>query len=321
TTELALRDTQRYLCALDTTRSNENFSLDEGFNIPNLSVQDEARAGHLPFIVSTYDAANDYISDSCGPRGRHLVTFANVLKHGVFPLAKAAQFMLKLGQEQMGRPVEIEFAGNIAASPRDDNRGEIYWLQIRPMVDRREMLDDEIGNISNDKMLIRSNKALGHGVTDGITSIVMVKPEKFSFENNLEIASEIAKINSNFTTSGENYILIGPGRWGSSDKALGIPVRWTDIAQARLIVEQSVPGKRIDPSQGSHFFQNLTSFGVGYFTVGEADDNSVLDMEFLNSCTAVYDSEYVRIVKFDTPLNVAINGLKGVGVVQKPDNV
>lgn len=321
TTELALRDTQRYLCALDTTRSNENFSLDEGFNIPNLSVQDEARAGHLPFIVSTYDAANDYISDSCGPRGRHLVTFANVLKHGVFPLAKAAQFMLKLGQEQMGRPVEIEFAGNIAASPRDDNRGEIYWLQIRPMVDRREMLDDEIGNISNDKVLIRSNKALGHGVTDGITSIVMVKPEKFSFENNLEIASEIAKINSNFTTSGENYILIGPGRWGSSDKALGIPVRWTDIAQARLIVEQSVPGKRIDPSQGSHFFQNLTSFGVGYFTVGEADDNSVLDMEFLNSCTAVYDSEYVRIVKFDTPLNVAINGLKGVGVVQKPDNV
>ena len=321
TTELALRDTQRYLCALDTKRSNENFSLDEGFNIPNLSVQDEARAGHLPFIVSTYDPSNDYISDSCGPRGRHLVTFANVLKHEVFPLAKATQFMLKLGQEQMGRPVEIEFAGNIATSSRDDNRGEIYWLQIRPMVDRREMLDDEICNISNDKVLIRSDKALGHGVTDGITSIVMVKPEKFSFKNNLEIASEIAKINSNFTTSGENYILIGPGRWGSSDKALGIPVRWTDIAQARLIVEQSVPGKHIDPSQGSHFFQNLTSFGVGYFTVSGADDNSMLDEEFLNSCTAVYDSECVRIVKFDTPLNVAINGLKGIGVVQKPDNV
>lgn len=319
TTELALRDTQRTLCALDIVRSAEDFSLDEGFNIPNLSVQDEARAGHLPYIISTYDAMNDYISDSCGPRGRHLVTFANVLKHGVFPLAKALQFMLKLGQEQMGRPVEIEFAGNIASEPSDSNRGEIYWLQIRPMVDRREMLDDEIADLSDDKLLIRSNKALGHGVTDGLTSIVMVKPEKFSYENNLEIATEIAKINSNFTTSGENYILIGPGRWGSSDRALGIPVRWTDIAAARLIVEQSVPGKRIDPSQGSHFFQNLTSFGVGYFTVGEADDDSILASEYLEHCPTVYDSELVKIVKFADPLKVRINGLKGVGVVMKPE--
>ncbi len=320
TTELALRDTQRTLCALDTAKAGQQFSLDEGFNIPHLPVQDEARAGNLQYIVSTYDASNDYITDSCASRGRHLVTFANVLKHGVFPLAPALQFMLRLGQEQMGRPVEIEFAGNIARSPSDDNRGEIYWLQIRPMVDRREMLDDEIDTSDSGKILISSAKALGHGLTDGITAVVMVKPERFSFKNNREIASEIAKINCNFTSSGQNYILVGPGRWGSSDEALGIPVRWTDIAQARLIVEQSLPGKRIEPSQGSHFFQNLTSFGVGYFTVGEDQDGSVLDEQYLASQPASYESDNLRIVTFDTPLRVAINGLKSLGVVMKPEN-
>ena len=285
TTQLALRDTQRTLCALDTTQAEQQFALDEGFNIPNLPVQEEARAGHLRYMISTYDAMNDYIVDSDSARGRHLVTFANVLKHGVFPLAPAVKFMLELGQEQMDRAVEIEFAGNIADSPNDDHRGEIYWLQIRPMVDRREMLDDDIHNVEQDKLLINSTKALGHGLTDGITAVVMVKPEKFSYENNWAIASEIAKINSNFTNSGSNYILMGPGRWGSSDAALGVPVKWTDIAAARLIVEQSLPGKRIDPSQGSHFFQNLTSFGVGYFTVGEEGDGSLVDTDFINACT------------------------------------
>lgn len=318
TTQLALRDTQKHLCALDIASAHENFSLDEGFNIPRLPIQDEARAGHLHYLVSTYDGMNDYIVDTDAARGRHLVTFANVLKHGVFPLAPAVQFMLKLGQEQMGRPVEVEFAGNIAPSPNDEHRGEIYWLQIRPMVDRREMLDDNIGDTNPDNILISSTQALGHGLTDGIRAVVMVKPEKFSYENNLAIATEIAKINSNFTTSGQSYILMGPGRWGSSDHALGIPVRWTDIAAARLIVEQSLPGKRIDPSQGSHFFQNLTSFGVGYFTVGQDGDGSHVDNAFLNACTASYESNYVKIVTFDTPLNVAINGIKGIGVVMKP---
>ena len=318
TTQLALRDTQKHLCALDTTSASKQFQLDEGFNIPRLNIQDEANAGHLRYIASTYDAANDYIIDNDQARGRHLVTFANVLKHGVFPLAPAVKFMLDLGQEQMDRPVEIEFAGNIAASPSDEHRGEIYWLQIRPMVDRREMLDDDIATTDPCKVLIGSFQALGHGVTDGITAVVMVKPERFSHENNHAIACEIAKINSNFTTSGKNYILMGPGRWGSSDPALGIPVRWTDIAAARLIVEQSMPGKRIDPSQGSHFFQNLTSFGVGYFTVGMDGDGSIVDTDFLTARTASYESENVRVVTFDAPLKVSINGIKGVGVVMKP---
>ncbi len=318
TTQLALRDTQKQLCALDTARASEEFSLDEGFNIPLLPVQDEARKGNLRYMVSTYDAANDYIIDSDAAQGRHLVTFANVLKHGVMPLAPAVQYMLHLGQEQMGRPVEIEFAGNIAANPSDEHRGTIYWLQIRPMVDRREMLDDDIEAVDTAKVLIKSTKALGHGVTDDIYAIVMVKAEKFNFENNREIAAEIAKINSNFTHSGQNYVLVGPGRWGSSDPALGIPVKWTDIAGARLIVEQSLPGKRIEPSQGSHFFQNLTSFGVGYFTTGEAGDGSAVDMDYLASCPTRYESDCLRVIVLDTPLRVAINGIKGMGVVMKP---
>ncbi len=318
TVQQALRDTQRELCALDTSHVNEEFSLDEGFNIPHLSIQDETAKGNLRYVVSTYDAANDYIVDSDAARGRHLVTFANVLKHNVFPLAKTVQFMLTLGKKQMDRPVEIELAGNIAANPSDEHRGEIYWLQIRPMVDRREMLDDDIDAIEPSKVLIKSAKALGHGITDGITAIVMVKADRFKYENNWSIANEITKINSNFTTSGQNYVLMGPGRWGSSDSALGIPVKWTDIAAARLIVEQSLPGKRIEPSQGSHFFQNLISFGVGYFTTGEAGDESFVDDEYLMSCPTSYESENLRVVKFDTPLRIAINGIKGMGIVMKP---
>ena len=148
--------------------------------------------------------------------------------------------------------------------------------------------------------------------------MVMVKPEKFSMANNVLIAEEIAKINRNFTDSGEGYILVGVGRWGSSDTALGIPVKWPQISSARLIVEVAAPGNTIEPSQGTHFFQNLTSFGVGYFTVGMKRDAGMVDFDYLAAMPAVYESEFVRIVRFDSPLQVAINGMKGRGVVMKP---
>ena len=180
------------------------------------------------------------------------------------------------------------------------------------------MLDDSIMQVDDADLLLRSETALGHGVMEGVRYVVYVKPQTFNSARNPEVAREIEKINKDFIDRGEPYILIGPGRWGSSDSALGIPVRWPQIAGARLIVESALPGYQIEPSQGTHFFQNLTSFGVGYFTVDPVHGKGVYDSEWLDTLPAVYESDSVRIVEFKNPLTIAINGRKGRGIVGKP---
>jgi hypothetical protein len=245
-----------------------------------------------------------------------VVTFANILQHGAFPLAKAIDFMLVKGQDEMQRPVEIEFAGTI--DEQGKLKGRIYWLQIRPIIDRKDLIDESILSLPDEGLLLKSDTALGHGNIDNVRTIVYVRPEHFSSSNNSLIAREIEKINRNFTAKEESYVLIGPGRWGSSDTALGIPVKWPNISAAKLIVESSLSNYRIEPSQGTHFFQNLTSFGVGYFTINPSSHDGLFDIAYLNALPAVYESEFIRIVKFDTPLEIGINGRKGIGVVVKP---
>ncbi|MGN0229038.1 MAG: PEP/pyruvate-binding domain-containing protein [Muribaculaceae bacterium] len=322
TLDLALRDTQTTFYAINEAEAVENFKVDDGFNISRLRVQDAAMQGHLKYMVSTYNPFDEMIVDNDMGRGRKVVTFANILSHEVFPLAKIADSMLHKGQLAMNRPVEIEFAGMIGTPEqmKKGEKGHLYWLQIRPIVDRKEMLDEEIMHTESEKVLLYSTRALGHGMMDNITSIVFVKPEAFSMSNNLQIASEIEKINRNFTEKEENYILIGIGRWGSSDSALGIPVKWPHISAAKLIVELSLPGSYIEPSQGTHFFQNLTSFGVGYFTLDTNDKDTIFAGEYLAEMPADYESDNVRIVRFAQPLTVAINGRSGQGIVLKPDN-
>lgn len=318
TVELALRDTQREMYALDTVNFNEKVSVDEGDCITTVSIQDVAKEGNLRGLVSTYDFENSRIIDNDLGPGRKLVTFANVLKHKVFPLAEATQYMLELGTQYMRRPVEIEFACNLGA-PGQENKGTLYWLQIRPMVDRSEMLDEEIIKSDVNRHLLSSTRALGHGMMENLKSIVVVKPEAFSNTNNPAIAMEIEKINRNFTARGENYILVGPGRWGSSDEALGIPVKWANISSARVLAEVALPGRHIEPSQGSHFFQNLTSFGAGYFTVDPEVEGEVFHAEYLQQFEPEYESANLRIVRFEHPMKVAINGTKGRGIVLKPE--
>ncbi len=318
TLDLALRDTQTRFYALDIENHNSDFSVDDGFNIKKARIQDAASTGALKYMVSTFDVSDQMLRDGEYGEGRRVVTFANVLQHKVYPLAEIVDFMLTEGQKAMGRPIEIEFAGMIDSS--GNMKGQLYWLQIRPIVDRKEMLDEKVMETDEENLILRSYTALGHGMMDNIHNVVYVRPEKFSSFNNSLIAREIEKINRDFTQKGENYILIGPGRWGSSDTALGIPVKWPHISSAKLIVESSIPGYRIEPSQGTHFFQNLTSFGVGYFTVDSgAGDDSIFDVNYLNEMTPTYESDFVRIVKFSAPLIVAINGKKGLGIVLKPD--
>ena len=318
TLDLALRDTQTRFYAIDMKRGvDDGFKVDDSFNISKLRIQDIASTGALRYMVSTYDFRDQVIRDCDEGEGRRVVTFANVLQHGVFPLAPITDFMLTKGQEEMGRPVEIEFAGVL--TPENKTKGTLYWLQIRPIVERKDIVDESVLALSDDKMLLRSNTALGHGNIDNVDTVVYVRPENFSSSNNSLIAREIEKINRNFTERNEGYVLIGPGRWGSSDTALGIPVKWPHISSARRIVESSLGNYRIEPSQGTHFFQNLTSFGVGYFTIDPSSNDGIYDVEYLNRRPAIYESDFIRIVKFDSPLVIGINGRKGEGVVVKPE--
>ncbi len=322
TLEMALRDTQTSLDALPSSReATGDFTTDDGFNIRRIPVSEAFKTGALKYLVSTYDGIDGVIRDTDQGRGRKVVTFANVLKQNVFPLAEIIDFMLSKGQYEMGRPVEIEFVGNVNPDAMSSgNKGTLYWLQIRPIVDKKEMLDDAIMHLDDSALLLRSETALGHGVMDNVKTVVYVRPEAFNSANNPLVAEEVAEINSKLIAEERPYILIGPGRWGSSDQALGIPVRWPQIAGARLIVESALPGYRVEPSQGTHFFQNLTSFGVGYFTVDEEAGQGFYDVAWLDSQPAVYESERVRIVEFAEPLPIAINGRKSRGIVAKPSH-
>ena len=283
---------------------------------------DAFKTGALKYLVSTFDFNDRMIRDSGAGPGRKLVTFANVLRQKVYPLADAVDFMLSTGQYEMGRPVEIEFAGLIRPDAmKSEKKGVLYWLQIRPIVDKKEMLDDSVMNVGDSDLILRSETALGHGVMDNVRTVVYVRPENFNSACNVDVAREIAELNRSLTEDNEPYVLIGPGRWGSSDSALGIPVRWPQIAGARLIVESALPGYHIEPSQGTHFFQNLTSFGVGYFTVDPVHGQGFYDPAYLDSLPSFYESARVRAVRFDAPLTIAINGRNGHGIVVKPHAV
>ncbi|MBD5259806.1 MAG: phosphoenolpyruvate synthase [Bacteroides sp.] len=312
---LALRDTQTRMYALDMS-ANETFRVDDGFNIVRRSVQDIAQTGALRFMVSTFDFRDNVIRDNEAGEGRRVVTFNNILKHNAFPLAQAVDFMLSTGQTEMGRPIEIEFAGMIDRN--GELKGRIYWLQIRPIVDRKDMVDEHLLALPDSELILRSDTALGHGSVDNVKTIVYVRPETFSSSNNSLTAREIEKINRQLTAADTPYILIGPGRWGSSDPSLGIPVKWPQIANARIIVESAIGNYRIEPSQGTHFFQNLTSFGVGYFTVDQGAGHGYCSFDYLNSLPASYESDTVRVVSVDEPLAIGIDGRKGEGVVAKP---
>ena len=315
TLDLALRDTQTQFYALDLDASQSELTVDDGFNLKKLRVQNAGKNSPLRFIASTYDPNDQIIRDGYYEGGRRIVSFANILKHDTLPLAKTLETVLEIGEKGMGRPVEIEFAVDIEGQ----RRGQFYILQIRPIVDSKEVVSEDLENVSKDKLLLHSFTALGNGVTSDVKDVVYVKTKGFSASNNPQIAYEIEEINNKFRKDDSNYVLVGPGRWGSSDNWLGVPVKWAHICQARVIVELALEGYQIEPSQGTHFFQNLTSFGVGYFTINPfKDERDYFDEDFLDSLPAVYETEFVRHVRFENPLSIKINGKKRVGIVMRP---
>ena len=315
-TEMALRDTQTQFYALDTRHVGDDFKVDDGFNILKLRVKDAVEDQSLNYIASTFDPYDQVINDGVYETGRKLITFAGVLQHDVVPLPELMQMSMKCGSEAMRRPVEIEFACNIHA----DKTCDFYLLQIRPIVDAKEMLDEDVRAIPDADCLLRSHNSLGHGISEDVTDVVYVKyDDQFSAMNNFYVADDIERINRKFLADGKNYVLIGPGRWGSSDHYLGVPVKWPHISAARVIVEVALKNYNIDPSQGTHFFQNLTSFGVGYFTVDtNTEEGGFVNKEILDAMPAVEETQYVRHVRFDRPLRILMDGKKQEGAVLHP---
>lgn len=313
--ETALRQTQTQFYALDMKDVGDDFKVDDGFNILKMKVKDADKDGSLNYIASTYDPYDQVIRDGIYDGGRKIISFCGVLQHGVFPLPELMQMSMKYGAESMRRPVEIEFACNI----NNDRTGEFYLLQMRPIVDSKQVLDEDLASIDDSACLLRSHNSLGHGISEDVVDVVYIKTDdNFTAANNPRIADEVERINRKFVAEGKNYVLVGPGRWGSSDYWLGIPVKWPHISAARVIVEAGLANYRVDPSQGTHFFQNLTSFGVGYFTVNTYKNDGIYQKELLDAMQAVEETQYVRHVRFDRPLRIMMDGMKQEGIILLP---
>lgn len=315
--DIALRDTQTAFLALNT-QGNQSFDVrtDDGFNLLRVPVRKAEHDDTLQWICSTFDPQNQYIydgfHDTSTPFCRRVISFAGVLKNGVFPLPELMRLALQCGSEAMQRSVEIEFAANI----RPDRTGEFCLLQIRPMVDNRMQMDKDLSTISDDTCLLRSHTAIGHGHITDVQDIVYIDTTDYTPASNPQIAEEIEIINRRFLQSDTRYVLIGPGRWGSSDPWLGVPIKWPQISAAQVIVEQGLSSYRVDPSQGTHFFQNLTSQGVAYMSIDSyRSDGGILRTDWISELELIEQTEHVRHVRAHVPLDIYIDGLHREAVI------
>lgn len=304
--DFALRDTQTSFLALDLSKKDLHFLTDDGFNLKRLPVREAETDNTLRYICSTFIPEDQQIYDGYYEgRNRKIISFSGVLQNGVFPLPELVQKVLKYGSEEMRRPVEIEFAVNLHA----DRSGEFYLLQIRPMVDNRININADLSEIPDKDCLLRSDNAIGMGVSNDVCDVVYVKTADYNQSDNVVIAEEIEKINTALLSEKRPCIYIGPGRWGSSDPWLGIPVKWPHISAARMIVEAGLNNYQVDPSQGTHFFQNLTSLGVSYLTINAYRGDGIYNEDLLNSLPCVVETKHVRHVRFSSPLTLMVDGI------------
>ena len=316
-TKMALRETQQEFYALDLDPASFVPSTDDSVNLLRLKVSDAEGDGSLTFAASTYDYQDDILRDELTEGGKKVVTFSHILKYDLFPLAEILRKILEIGQQQLNNPVEIEFAVDIDSSR--EKPAAFNLLQIRPIVENYATIKFKLEEIPRIDTVVFSNLALGNGTIDGLCDCVYIRTENFEASRNPEIAEKISDINDRFIKEDKNYILIGPGRWGSTDEWRGIPIKWPQISGARVIVESGLENYRIDPSQGTHFFQNLTAFRVGYFMVNPFIGDGFIDYDFLSEAETVFEDELLRHVRFQQPLTVMIDSRKKTGVIMKPD--
>jgi hypothetical protein len=316
-TKETLRNAQQEFYALD---------LDASLNRPAGAMPDEFVRQYtlekaeedqtLYFVASTYSPENDAVYDGMSRSGRRVVTFAPVLKHDVFPLAEILDLVLEMGTWGMGTQVEIEYAVNMNVTTHEPK--EFAFLQIRPLVLSSELEELVIDSVEEDNLICFSQQVLGNGVTKDIFDVVVVDIQKFDRARSRDVAQEVSLLNTKLVAAQRPYVLIGVGRWGSLDHWLGIPVTWDQISGAAAIIESGFKDFNVTPSQGSHFFQNITSFRVGYFTVNSMSNLGFIDWEWLSRQESIEELAFTRHLRFKSPITVTINGHRNIGIVSKP---
>ncbi len=312
TPEHTMRETQQDMFALSLEPGKFRTSVDDAVNLEQLRLADCEQFASLKKVASTFDYANQRIVDNCFTQGPRFITFAPILKYNTFPLASIIQSLLDIAQQEMKCPVEIEFAANMEVRPAEFN-----VLQIRPISADSLSAKVDWSQIDESGAWLRSENALGIGKIDDVRDVIYLRSEAFSVLRTREMADTIREWNSRMRQEERGYLLIGHGRWGSSIPSLGVPVEWSDISEARAIVEAALPDFRVDPSQGSHFFQNLTSFNVGYIHIDPyACPNEHYDVSWLDAQPAVEETELVRHVRLSEPLTIYVDGFKSKAIVK-----
>jgi hypothetical protein len=251
-------------------------------------------------------------------RGPKIVTFNNILKYGSFPLAKITEEILEIGEKAMGVPVEIEFAVDLNTDLKNNQFPSFYVLQIRPLTINTEEIYIDSENLDKDELFLYTESGMGNGVIHDVYDVIFADPEKFDRTQTVQMRSEIAKLNEKMKHEKKRYILIAPGRWGSRDRFLGIPVKWHEINQAKIIVEAGLKDFIVDSSQGTHFFHNLVSMNVGYFTVPYATDTDYIDWEWLRQQKVEETTDYfIHVSRQDKPYTVKMDGRRGISFIYK----
>lgn len=313
--EMTLKETQKTFFSLNMDSSAFFADTNDSMNILHHPIEEALEDGTLKWLTSVYDNQSQSIMEGTMHKGKMVLTFSGILKYDKLPLASIMKNVLEISQREMNKPVEIEFAVNISHDPNE--RSVLNLLQIRPIVENLEVINQDILLIPDDELLISSNMSLGNGVIEDIYDIIYVNQDHFDASKNEKVAEMIDHLNEEMIRHKKNYILIGPGRWGSSDSWLGIPVKWAQISAARLIIETALENYMVDPSQGTHFFQNLTSFKVGYFTINEPHKQGFIDWKSISKLPIVFQNELITHVASKKPLTILLDAKQGIGRVKK----
>ena len=313
TVELAMRETQQSMLALSLNPERFKTSIDDAVNLERIPIHECGKFASLKLIASTYDRENMRIVDSCYPDGPRIVTFAPQLKFNTFPLTDIIRTLLDIAQQEIKAPIEIEFAVNLERNPQI-----FHVLQIRPISADSLTANVNWSTIDESNALLRSGNALGVGQIEDVCDIIYLRRDTFDILRTREMADTIRQWNNRLRTEGRQFLLIGYGRWGSQISSLGVPVAWSDISEAKAIAECCLEDFRIEPSQGSHFFQNLTSFNVGYMNIDSwSRPDDMLDIEALDAMPAIEETELVRHIRLDKPLEMYIDGYNNKALIKQ----
>jgi hypothetical protein len=310
------RDSQIEFVALDLN-CQDPYMLKNGSeaNLNRMSISVAEKHNSLQHLVSVYDPQNDLIEAGLARSGPRILNFANILKYNFIPLAKTIEFILDVGKEALGSPIEIEYAVDL--NKAENGLPSFYLLQIKPMLGSSGEYTIDLDQIDKQSILIFAEKSMGNGRIDDISEIIFVKPESFDKLKTKEIALEIEELNRLMSAEKRNYILIGPGRWGTRDPFIGIPVNWSQISMAKVIIETSMEDFPLDASLGSHFFHNVTSMNVGYFSIQHNSLTEFVDWNEINNQKVIKETRFLRYICFPEPLNIIMDGKKQISIVHQ----